>query len=145
MRCIMLHSICLAPAIRVDEFSDNQRIVGNTVRLGDCERISLHSLDRSPDIDDLHSRLEKLIGIVRKVEGHPRKCSIVGLVDVHALYGSTQLSASRGVARRLTTDGVVEDMDACGASACSSQVCSVEATLMIMFTYASFKSCSTSL
>ena len=55
---VMFHGERLTPAIRIDELSDNQRVIGDTVGLRDCKWISLHSLDRTPHVDYLHARLE---------------------------------------------------------------------------------------
>lgn len=65
---VMLHSICLAPTIRIDEFSDNQRVIRNTVCFGNSKRITLNSFDRPPYVYDLHARLEKLVCILGYME-----------------------------------------------------------------------------
>lgn len=54
----MVNGQRLAPTIRINELSDNQRIIGYTVGLGHGERVTLHGLDRSPHVDDLHTGLE---------------------------------------------------------------------------------------
>jgi hypothetical protein len=62
-----------------------------------------------------------------------------------ALNWSTELTGSCGIAWWLATNGVVEDVNARGTGTFSSQACLVEVTLLLVFTYASFRSCSTSL
>lgn len=116
MRCIVLHSISLALAIRVDELDDDQRIVRDTVRHCNRERVALHCLDWTPNVDDLHTRLQKLVGFIRQVEGYAGQCSIIRLVNVDALDRSTELVGRSGIVGWLATDRVVEDVDACGAS-----------------------------
>jgi hypothetical protein len=116
MRSVVLHSKCLTPAIWINELSDNQRVFGDTVGLSHCKRITLHSLDRTPHVNDLHARLKELIGVIRQMERYTRKRSIVGLIDVDALHWTTKLTAQCGVARWLSSDGVVKDVDASSTS-----------------------------
>jgi len=73
----MLYSIRLALAVGIDELGDNQRVIRDTIRLGNGERVTLYSFYWSPYINDLHSRLEKLVCIIREVEGHAGERSFV--------------------------------------------------------------------
>ena len=42
-------------------------------------------VDRPPDVDDAHARLEQAVGVLGKVVLDAGDAGIVGLVDVHAL------------------------------------------------------------
>lgn len=120
---VMLDSVRFAPSIRIDQLRDNKAVVAYAVCLSDGERIASHRLDRAPDVDDLHTSLNQLIGLVRKVMRYSRQGRFVGLVDVHTLDRPAARcigTAARGrVLGGLTSNRVVENKDSRCASAVS--------------------------
>jgi hypothetical protein len=55
---VVLDSIRLSPTIRVDQLRDNQAVIADAVRFSYSKRVALNSLDRTPDIDNLHASLK---------------------------------------------------------------------------------------
>jgi hypothetical protein len=115
----MLHTICLTPAIRVDQFNDHEILIVNTVRFRDSQRVSLDGLDGTPYVDDLHASLEQFVCFVGEMVRYARQRSCIRLVDVHALNWAAQ-GEPIGILWRWAADSVVEDKDAgcAGARKC---------------------------
>lgn len=53
----MAHGKCLAAAVRIDEWTYNEVVIGHGAGVGYGEGITLHRLDGPPDVDDLHAAL----------------------------------------------------------------------------------------
>jgi hypothetical protein len=113
MSRIMLYRIRLSPSRRIDQLRHHQTLVLHTVCFRNRERVSLHRLDWSPYIDDLDPAFEKLICFVGEMVRNAGQGRAVRLVNVYTLNRATKTAVGcLGRIRRLTTDGVVEDVDA---------------------------------
>ena len=111
MSRIMLHSIGFAFPIRIDQLGYYQAVIVHAVCLCDGKRITLNSLDGSPDVDDLNAVLQQLVGILGEVVRDTRLCSSIRLVNVYTLNRATKTlrCVDFVLTRGLATDGVVEN------------------------------------
>jgi hypothetical protein len=81
------------------------------VRVCDGQRILEDGPDRPPDVDDLVPALEEFGGFVGEVVGDAVFACGVGLVDVDALDGTSELGGETAFVFRFAADCVVEDED----------------------------------
>lgn len=118
---IGLNTVCLALPVRVYKTDGHKVAIRNRVRIRHSQWIFQNRLDRTPDVDDLVSALEKLGCFVWQMVGDSVLGGSVGLIDVHALYGSAQADTDGSVGWG-SADCVVEDEDAGGTGAAQVNV-----------------------
>lgn len=114
---IRLDRVRLSLTIRIDQLHRHEVAVWHGVRVRHGEGIFQDGLDRTPDVDDLVSALQKLWRFVWEMEGDPVLGCLVGLVDVDALDGAAKGIAALGCVLGGSTDGMVEDEDSRRAGA----------------------------
>jgi hypothetical protein len=121
----------LTLTIRIDQTDSHQVLVLHSVRFCDRQRISLHGLDRPPDVDDLHTALQELVRLFWKMVWDAGERRFIGLVNVYAVHwpAKTDCSSSLrkiGIGSR-ATNSVVKDED----SGCPSSIPSVSVHSMV--------------
>jgi hypothetical protein len=122
----------LTLTIRVDQADSYQVLVLHSARFRDRQRISLHGLDRPPDVDDLHTALQELVRLFWKMVRDAGERRFIGLVNVYAIHWTTKTECSSGFCRvgvgSRPTDSVVKDEN----SGCPSSKLPVSGYSMIL-------------
>lgn len=106
------HSVSLSGSIGVNQRDTDEVAVGDSVSIRDSQWVLVDGLYRAPDIDDLVTTLEKLVGFVREVVSNTVLAGFVRLVDVHALYWTSELSLWSASVLWSSSDSVIKDEDA---------------------------------
>ena len=103
----------LPDAIGIDQLHGHEVLVGHGRGVGYSEGIFANGLDGTPDVDDLIAAFEEALGFLGEVVLDTLGTGFVGLVDVDALDGTTEVGGSAGwiVIGGWAADGVVEDED----------------------------------
>lgn len=107
-------------SIRVDELHGQKVAVRDRIGVGDAQRIFEDGLDGPPDVDDLMSAFEQLVGFLREVVYYALRSCFIGLINMHALdraAGGLCSGAVFAFVVGLTADCVVEDEDLGGTGA----------------------------
>lgn len=109
----------LSNTVRINQLHGQEVLIGHRFSVRHSERILTDGFDGAPDVDDLVAAFEEAFGFRGQVVLDTLGAGFVGLVDVHALDGSTKGLEAVGLilVRRRAANSVVEDKDFGGAGA----------------------------
>lgn len=115
MFLVRAYGVRFTLAIGIDQIDGDEVGVWDTVCICDSQRIFQNLLDGTPNIDNLVSSGEELVGDLRKMKRHSGFGSSVRLVDVNARHRATKRLSCRPDVFLRPANRVVEDEDARGS------------------------------
>ena len=102
---VVAHRVRAAGAVRVDEVHRDEVALVEVAPVRDRERLVRDRVvDRPPDVDDAHARLQETVRLLGKVVFDALNAGLVRLVDVDTFLGRTSEHwISSGHGEKLTT------------------------------------------